>query len=308
MSDLEPTWSALRQRLLAAGVLAELGEPGMFALGGRFTAVFEALDALYVRTFADLDAEVWRFPPVEPKSVFEKTDYVASFPQLTGSLSVFTGGTAEHAELLKTRSGGDDWEGHLEPAGLMMSPAACHPLYAILTGTLPAGGRGFDILGSCFRHEPSPDPMRMQTFRMHEFVHAGNAESAMAHRDDTAPRLAAMLDSLGLEVDYIPANDPFFGRTGRIMAASQRDAALKFEIVTHVYGPDAAPTAIGSANYHNDHFGTAFAIFDADGEVAHTACLGLGMERTVIALFARHGMDPAQWPADVRATLWPTHG
>ncbi len=113
--------------MLTAGVLAELGEPGMFALGTRFTAVFEALDALYVRTFADLDAEVWRFPPVEPKSVFEKTDYVASFPQLTGSLSVFTGGTAEHAELLKTRSSGDDWEGHLEPAGLMMSPAARDP-------------------------------------------------------------------------------------------------------------------------------------------------------------------------------------
>lgn len=276
----------------------------MFALGGEFNRAFDALDALYVRTFADLSAESWRFPPVEPRSVFEKTDYVASFPQLTGSLSVFTGGSPEHAELLRVRAAEQPWEELLHPAGLMMSPAACHPLYALLTGSLPAGGRTFDVLGSCFRHEPSPDPMRMQTFRMHEFVHAGNAESAMAHRDQTALRLVAMLNSLGLEVDYVPANDPFFGRTGQIMATNQREDALKFEIVTKVYGDAAAATAIGSANYHNDHFGTAFGILDADGEVAHTSCLGLGMERTLLALFARHGMTIAEWPASVRSVLW----
>lgn len=304
MSGIEVPWAELRQRLLAASVLAELGEPGMFAFGGDYNRVFDALDALYVRTFADLKAQVWRFPAIEPKSVFEKTDYVASFPQLTGSLSVFTGGNREHSELLRARSAGEAWEDHLEPAGLMMSPAACHPLYALLTGTVPASGTNFDVLGNCFRHEPSPDPMRMQTFRMHEFVHAGTAETAAAHRDQSAPRLAAMLESLGLEIDYVPANDPFFGRTGQIMASGQREAELKFELTTKVYGDEASPTAIGSANYHTDHFGTAFDITDSDGQVAHTSCLGLGMDRTVIALFAKHGMSTAEWPQSVCSLLW----
>ena len=304
MTGAELPWAALRQRLLDAGVLAELGEPGLFALGAEFNRAFDALDALYVRTFADLDAESWRFPAVEPKSVFEKTDYVASFPQLTGSLSVFTGGAPEHAALLKARASGVGWEDHLHPSGLMMSPAACHPLYALLAGTLPAGGRTFDVLGSCFRHEPSPDPMRMQTFRMHEVVHVGTAESAITHRDQTAPRLVEMLTSIGLEVDYVPANDPFFGRTGRIMASNQREAALKFEITTKVYGDEAPETAIGSANYHNDHFGTAFGILDANGQVAHSACLGLGMERTLLALFAKHGLTTTAWPQAVRSVLW----
>lgn len=304
MSSSEQPWFELRQRLIAAGVLAELGEPGMFALGAEFNRVFDALDRLYVHTFADLRSDVWRFPPVEPKSLFEKTDYVASFPQLTGSLSVFTGDNREHAELLRARSAGEPWEDHLHPAGLMMSPAACHPLYALLTGSLPAGGSTFDVLGSCFRHEPSSDPMRMQTFRMHEFVHAGTEESAKDHRDSTAPRLAQMLESIGLEIDYVPANDPFFGRTGRIMAANQRHAAAKYELITRVYGLDASPTAIGSANYHGEHFGTAFEIFDAEGHVAHTSCLGLGMERTVLALFARHGMAIGEWPQAVRSVLW----
>ncbi len=305
MSTPGGAWQDLRERLLGAGVLAELGEPGMFAFGAEFTRAFDALDALYVATFAHLDAEVWRFPPIEPRWVFERTDYVASFPQLTGSIGVFTGGTAEHAELLRVRADGGRWEDLLTAGGLMMGPAACHPLYAVIAGTLPKGGRNYDVLGSCFRHEPSPDPMRMQAFRMHEFVHAGTAESAQAHRDDAVPLLVSMLRSLGLEVDDVPANDPFFGRTGKILASSQRELALKYEVVTPVYGDATPPTAIASANYHEDHFGAGFGIFDADGGVARTSCVGLGMERTLLALFARHGMTIAEWPESVRSVLWP---
>ena len=305
--SLDGAVADLRRRLLAAGVLAELGEPGVFGLGAAFTRVFDAVDALYVAAFAHLRADVWRFPPVEPRSLFERTDYVASFPQLTGSIGVFTGGAAEHAELLRVRAEDGRWEDLLVPGGLMMGPAACHPLYAVIGGTLPVGGRNYDVLGSCFRHEPSPDPMRLQSFRMHEFVHAGTAASATAHRDEALPRLAAMLGSLGLEVADVPANDPFFGRTGKILASNQRHQALKFELVTPVYGDDAPPVAIASANYHEDHFGTAFGIFDAEGGVARTACVGLGMERTVLALFVRHGMTIPEWPEPVRSVLWP-HG
>ena len=38
----------------------------------------------------------------------------------------------------------------------------------------------------------------------------------------------------------------------------------------------------------------------ADGEVAHTACVGFGMERIALALFRTHGLDPERWPRRVR--------
>ncbi|MGE5180912.1 MAG: hypothetical protein ACM31C_02565 [Acidobacteriota bacterium] len=41
------------------------------------------------------------------------------------------------------------------------------------------------------------------------------------------------------------------------------------------------------------------------GELAHTACLGFGLERCVMALFQQHGFDPGAWPAAVRDQLWP---
>ena len=65
------------------------------------------------------------------------------------------------------------------------------------------------------------------------------------------------------------------------------------------------PTAVCSFNYHQEHFGEVFGIHTADGKVAHTACLGFGLERVVMALFKTHGFDSTTWPADVRARLWP---
>jgi seryl-tRNA synthetase len=67
----------------------------------------------------------------------------------------------------------------------------------------------------------------------------------------------------------------------------------------------AAPTAVCSFNYHQQHFSSAFDIRTADGSPASTACLGFGLERVVMALFKTHGFDPASWPPEVRRRLWP---
>jgi seryl-tRNA synthetase len=65
------------------------------------------------------------------------------------------------------------------------------------------------------------------------------------------------------------------------------------------------PTAVGSFNVHHDKFGAMFDIRSDDGAVAHTACIGYGLERVTMALFRTHGLETGDWPADVRARLWP---
>ena len=40
-------------------------------------------------------------------------------------------------------------------------------------------------------------------------------------------------------------------------------------------------------------------------DVAHTGCVGFGMERVTLALLKTHGLDPKSWPKQVRETLWP---
>jgi hypothetical protein len=69
-----------------------------------------------------------------------------------------------------------------------------------------------------------------------------------------------------------------------------------------IAGPE--PTAVASFNYHQDHFAALYGITTSNGAMAHTACLGFGHERNVLALLKTHGLDVGTWPAAVRGELW----
>jgi seryl-tRNA synthetase len=139
-------------------------------------------------------------------------------------------------------------------------------------------------------------------FHMRELVRIAEPETVQTWRDGWRDRALALLVDLGLDASFDVASDPFFGRSGRMMAASQREQALKFEILVQIAGPE--PTAVASFNYHQDHFSGLYGITTADGGTAHTACLGFGHERIVLALLHTHGLDVAAWPPEVRTLLW----
>lgn len=288
--------------LVAAGLLIPLGTPGLYGRSGVFENVIERFEQLVTSVAAPIKADVVRFPPVFARKHYLMIDHIETFPNLMGSVHTFAGKDREHIEMLRKRNAGEDWTRDLAPTEVMMVPAACYPLYPTATGTLPAGGRTVDLISFVFRHEPSPDPARMQIFRQREFVRLGTPEEALAHRDAWLKRGLEILRSLGLEVEPVVANDPFFGRGARMMAAQQKEQTLKYEMVATVATAEK-PTAIASANCHLDHFGQAFNIRTADGKVAHSACIGFGLERIALALFRKHGFDPDRWPNDVKRVL-----
>jgi seryl-tRNA synthetase len=303
---VEATIAASRRvllaELIAAGHLIPSGVAGLYGRGGDFEGIIEHFEAYITRRGADLGAEVMRFPPVLPRRTYEATDHLETMPNLMGSVHSFLGGEAEHVELAARAREGGDWTALLGATEVMLVPAACYPLYPTATGTLPEGGRTVDLLAFVFRHEPSDDPARMQIFRQREYVRLGTPEQAVAHRDEWLRRAEEMHESVGLRVKRVLANDPFFGRGGRMMKATQREQDLKYELVAPV-ASEERPTAITSSNCHLDHFGLAFDIRTSDGAVAHSACVGFGLERIALALLAEHGMDPDRWPSEVRSVL-----
>jgi seryl-tRNA synthetase len=246
---------------------------------------------------------VLRFPPVFSREAFERTDYIASFPDLTGAINTFTGDNAAHRALLADRDAGEPWDGHLSPAGTVLVSAACHPSYSTLDPNLPEHGELLDIYGFCFRHEPAIDPARMQAFRMHEYVFVGTPEQALAHREAWIGHGLEVLAELGLTAVPTAANDPFFGRVGKMLAANQLDEGLKTELVVRLYGELGEGTAIVSANCHQDHFGQTFSLSTSDGAVAHSACVGFGMERIALAMLRTHGLEPRAWDQSLRASM-----
>jgi hypothetical protein len=86
----------------------------------------------------------------------------------------------------------------------------------------------------------------MQIFHMREIVRIADRDAVVAWRVDWRARAEELLRSLGLELELDVANDPFFGRSGRLLAAQQRDQELKWELLAPVAGDK--PTAIASSN------------------------------------------------------------
>lgn len=301
-TDTSDPFVAFADELVQAGLLIRTGVKGVVARSGVFEEVLLQFGHGLSRVARPLGPEVLRFPPIFNRAHYCRINHIHNFPDLMGSVHVFTGGEREHREMLRKFDDAEDWTRDLQAGETMLLPAACYPLYPTATGTLGRAGRMVDLESYVFRHEPSDDPARLQIFRMREFVRMGDPDQALAHRDQWLERGQALLREIGLPAEIVVANDPFFGRGGRLSKATQREQALKFELVVPICSTEK-PTAVSSSNYHMDYFGHAFDIFSADGQHAHTSCIGFGLERVTLALFKTHGLDPRTWPASVRAWL-----
>ena len=238
----------------------------------------------------------------------EKSGYLKSFPNLLGCVCGLHGTEREIHQAVSRFDAGGDWTTSLSPADLVLSPAACYPVYPIAAarGPLPEGGLRFDVAADCFRAEPSRHLDRLQSFRMREYVCIGSPDDVSDFRERWMVRAQAIARDLGLtfKVDY--ASDPFFGRVGQMKAVSQKQQSLKFELLVPLRSEEQ-PTACMSFNYHRDHFGTTWGITDANGEPAHTGCVAFGMDRLAVAMFHTHGTDIAKWPVKVRQMLGFAH-
>ncbi len=293
-------------RLFDAGLLIDTGVDGLYGRSGRFEDVIVAFERLIDRFGGADGAEAMRFPPGMNRAFFEKSGYMKSFPQLAGTVHSFCGNELDHMSLLKCMEvGEEDWTKDQKATDIVLTPAACYPLYPTVAkrGPVPAKGALYDLQSYCFRHEPSQDPARQQLFRMREYVCMGTEKHVTDFRQSWMDRGVAMMKEVGLDVAIDVANDPFFGRAGKMLANNQRDQNLKFELLIPITSV-AKPTACMSFNYHQDAFGTKWGLVMEDGSVAHTACVGFGLERIALALFHTHGLDVADWPESVRKTLW----
>jgi seryl-tRNA synthetase len=273
--------------LMQHGLLVNAGVPGLYGRSAEFEHIRIAFDELVTSVAAVDEPETLRFPPVVRRRQLEVAGFFESFPHLVGTVFAFQG---EERALQETAT------------DLALLPAACYPVYPAIAGRgpLPAAGVTVDTgAANVFRHEPSMDPGRWQSFHMRELVRIGEPETVRAWQGEWCDRSLDLFRRLGLDATADVGADPFFGRGGRMLADSQREQQLKFEILAPIEGQ----TALASFNYHQEHFSSIYGIELKGGGVAHTACLGFGHERVVLALLRRHGLDVDAWPGEVRSEL-----
>ncbi|HEY5437866.1 MAG TPA: hypothetical protein VIJ99_03100 [Acidimicrobiales bacterium] len=296
------TSNDFRSQLLEAGVLVDAGSPGLYHRSADYESVVRALE-YYVRRAGHGDNPQRLFiAPVINLETLKGSGYVGSFPNLIGTIDSFDGDMKQLSEFRDRVDSGGEWLELMSHTDVALPSAACHIVYPMYKGaTLPAEGIFFEVQANCFRREPSMDPARLQSFRLHEFVYLGSPEGALAFRERWIGKAQELLADLGLVLGLVPANDPFFGRGAQMMAQGQLEKELKFEITATISSD--TPGAISSGNYHEDHFGDAFSMSTHDGQVAHSACFGFGLDRITLALYFAHGFQLEEWPVEVRERL-----
>jgi seryl-tRNA synthetase len=280
-----------------------LGSGGVYARTARFEQVVEGLSSLISR-YREPGTEVLKFPPVINRAQVEKSGYLHSFPHLLGCVSCLQGSESDIRTALEGRTADQEWVTALSATDLVLAPAACYPLYPLVAsrGQISKGGAKFDVACDCFRHESSHEIGRFQSFRMREYVCIGAADEVVKFRSEWLGRVDEFANLLGIPYRTAAASDPFFGRAGKMMAVSQVEQELKFELLIPLRSQEA-PTACMSFNYHRDHFGIIWQLRTETGEVAHTACVAFGIDRLALALFTLHGVEFERWPRQVRDAI-----
>jgi seryl-tRNA synthetase len=288
---------------IAHALFRPMGVAGVYARTGLFEGVIDGLMALISR-YRPSDAESFKFPPVMSRAQVERSGYLNSFPHLLGCVNCLRGTEPEIHAVVESTGPGKDWIEALRATDLVLAPAACYPIYPMVAarGPLSAGGLRFDVTCDCFRHESSHEWGRFQSFRMREYVCVGTPDEVVDFRERWKIRAIELANQLALPHQTTAASDPFFGRAGKMMAVSQIEQELKFELLIPIHSVDN-PTACMSFNYHQGHFGETWGIETAAGRAAHTACVAFGMDRLALALFATHGITFETWPRLVRAAL-----
>lgn len=267
---------------------------GQASLHGPLRELAERVDAAFVTLAEALwSAQQEWHPAALTAEGLQRVDYLHSFPhQATFPVRL----DPREANLEAFRAGPMVTEDGsvaliaLAPTDQVLTPAACHHVYADHEGEKLSRARYITTRNTCFRQEERYEPLRRQwSFSMREIVCLGSRAEAAAFFHTARSAVDLLAKDADLPVAWLNATDPYFRPPGRPRHSVTRLQPAKYEAV---YGGDLP---IVSANQHFEHFGAGFRI-SRGGCPAHSACVAFGIERWLFALTDRHGTDPVNWP------------
>ena len=197
---------------------------------------------------------------------------------------------------------------HIHIDGMCLNPAACFPCYPTLKGKKFDSGECYTWLGRVFRYESRNinGLDRLYEFNVRELVFVGTEEYVRNCRAKALPIVEELASFIDIDCKVQTATDPFFATVSAAKKFWQAAQEVKNEIKIPALGNDGTTKmlACGSINLHGNFFGKRFDFTCANGEPAQTGCVGLGIERWVLAAFTQHGFDERRWPEAVGKVIF----
>jgi hypothetical protein len=184
----------------------------------------------------------------------------------------------------------------LAAARLAHNPSTCYHCYARRQGQdIGPSDIAVTAITKCHRYEAinHREPGRLLEFSMREVIFLGTPDFARETRTRSLEIVEGWMRDWQLYGSLVTANDPFFSTDFANKATHQHRLALKYEYKALL--PPGRPISILSSNLHGPTFSKAFSISQS-GRPINTGCIGFGLERMALAIFAQHGSEESGWP------------
>lgn len=284
-------------------------QPGFYSFQGDVLRVLQALNLRTLDMAREVRAIEQEHPAVWPVRLFKMIDYFREFPQQMILCAPVRDDFASRSTFSRLFAKDRDFDSVpmndlMADATYGLQPAVCDCCYYTLEGQRDHRDSFYTTVNKVFRNERSATNRldRLTNFTVRDIMFVGGEGFVLEARQRLIERLSRFIVSLGLHAKIETANDPFFANESAMKSVFQNAHRLKYELLARI--PHLGrEIAVGSVNLHTDFFGKAFDIRMADGSVAHSGCIGVGMERMTYALFSQHGARLADWPRDVTAFL-----
>ena len=310
--DNGPFQQNVNRGLIERGWLHDYGK-GQVAYSGPVLKLARLINdkagELYAQAFNAKDAH---FPALVDADTLHKCGYFDSHPNAV----TFVGNMVEDFDAIEEfRRANSCSEGallpprdHIHVDGMCLNPAACFPCYPSLSGMTFDEGRAYSWLGRVFRYESRniSGLDRLYEFNVRELVFVGNDDYVRDCRRRALKTVESLATFFDIDCQVQTATDPFFATVSAAKKFWQAAQEVKNEIKIPALSPDGSvkQLACGSINLHGNFFGRRFSIKDGAGEAVQTGCVGLGIERWVLATFTQHGFEPERWPEPVRRVIF----
>ena len=205
--------------------------------------------ALITRRSINVDPERMAFPPVLPQAAARADRVSLVVPAPRGDDLLVRRRRDEAVELERRAAEARGLERFQSQTRSCWCPAACYPVVPRSRRARPAAGRGrhrrSGRLATCFGTS-RPRTRRGCRCSTSARWFASASPTWCSSGVTVVERALEILARLGLDAQADLASDPFFGRSGRMLARSQRSQALKFEVGVPIGGEE--PTAVASFN------------------------------------------------------------
>ncbi len=293
--------------------LYEIG-PGHISLAGPPLKFISYFDSIVKKIYEDRFSVIERsFPALVPAVTLSKAGYFDSHPN---NVAMMTHLVNDFDVIEKFRQNeGRTGQMQTIPLGslaiphICLNPAACLPCYPIYSKGDVGKGQALSWLGRVFRYESTNirGLERLTEFNVRELVFIGTTDYVTHCQAESIKIIESLCDMFEIDGMLVTATDPFFATVAASKKLWQKSMEAKYEVklpFEHAKNDRLSFVAAGSINNHGIFFGSRFGIAAGDDAIASSGCVGLGLERWLLACFAHHGFESNNWPMEIRNALF----